>query len=302
MCAQTASSCGSARCDGEVGDLRLERADQIGGGVDDRRAEAGDGVGRAVERRREPRRIGVEPDAQHRARRRPGLVEPVVEAHHSSSVMAPVGQRSAASRTLSWSSARRLLLQHVEEAVAADLEDLRADLHAAAGRGADVVVDDHLHGAVLLTLIGRSRALRRTVAVGLGRRRVAVAPLRPGALVEPPAGHVVDARVGVGLDRMGDAGRRRRPARPTPDPAVLGVAGHAAHRLVVDARALVGRAIRSIRRTAARSPTAATGGSPSSSGGHDAGGPTRGWASRRRLGPAHGDDRARSPHRGSPAA
>ena len=97
----------------EVGELWLERAHEIGGGVDDRRAEALDGVGRPVERLRERRRIRIESDAQHRARQRPGLGEALVESHrwpmllrvaHSSRLIAPVGQRSAASLTLSCSS------------------------------------------------------------------------------------------------------------------------------------------------------------------------------------------------------
>ena len=53
---------------GEVGDLRLERAHQVGGGVDDRLAERLDRTVDPVERERHARRIGIEPDAQHRPR------------------------------------------------------------------------------------------------------------------------------------------------------------------------------------------------------------------------------------------
>jgi hypothetical protein len=55
---------GAAR--GEVGDLRLESADQIGGGVDDRGAEAVDAIRPVFEGGREFRRIGIEADAQQR--------------------------------------------------------------------------------------------------------------------------------------------------------------------------------------------------------------------------------------------
>ena len=157
--------------------------------------------------------------------------------------MAPVGQRSAASSTLVAQLLGRFLLEHVEVAVAAHLEHLRAHLHAAAGGCADVVVDGHLHRTHLLV---RSRALGRTVAVGLRRRGVDVAALRPGAVVEAPAGHVVDARaatftgwpaghapstggthVGAGPDSVGDevtdggdrrlADLQRRPRRRRAD-------------------------------------------------------------------------------------
>ena len=56
---------------GEVGDLRLERARDVGGGVDDLPTEALGGVRRIGDRGGVAGRIGVEPDAEHRARRRP---------------------------------------------------------------------------------------------------------------------------------------------------------------------------------------------------------------------------------------
>ena len=47
---------------GEVGDLRLERAGEVGRGVDDRAAELEDGVGPATEVIGEPCGIGIEPE------------------------------------------------------------------------------------------------------------------------------------------------------------------------------------------------------------------------------------------------
>ena len=81
MCAHTASSAGLGALRREVGDLRLEGADEIGGGVDDGAAEPLDRVGRAVEHGRQLRRIGVEPDAQHRLRRGPRGAQLVAEVN-----------------------------------------------------------------------------------------------------------------------------------------------------------------------------------------------------------------------------
>ena len=136
-------------------------------------------------------------------------------------------------------------------------------------------------------LIARSRALGRTVAVGLGRRRRRVAALRPRAVVEPPAGHVVDARVGVGLDRVAEragAVDRRDPRR---------------RRRSVDVRCRA--ASTASRAVDARSPTAATGGSPTPAAATTpAGRPSRlGVAPGR--GPPHGDDEP-TPRRGGRAA
>ena len=73
--------CGLGPLRREVGDLRLEGADEVGGGVDDRAAEPLDGVGCTVERRRQSCRVGVEADAQHRPRRRPGGAQLLAERH-----------------------------------------------------------------------------------------------------------------------------------------------------------------------------------------------------------------------------
>ena len=237
--------------------------------------------GDAVERLRERRRVGIEPDAQHRPRRDQALArrswKPIGRRRyrcgaHSSTVMAPVGQRSAASRTLSCSSSRRLLLEHVEVAVAAHLEHLRAHLHAAAGRCAHVEVDDDLHDAgppgsrASRWSDSRARPLGRTVAVGLGRRGVDVAALGVGALVELAAGLVVDARVGVGLDRVRSAGSAPSVGRDPRRQVVGGEVADRGDRLVDgDGRRRCrscGSATGVGAASATRSPTAATGASP----------------------------------------
>ena len=65
----------------EVGDLGLERADEVGGRIDDLLAEPEHGVGRRVEHGREPGRIRVETDTQQGVRRCPRAPELVVKAH-----------------------------------------------------------------------------------------------------------------------------------------------------------------------------------------------------------------------------
>ena len=83
---------------GEVGDLRLEGADEVGGGVDDGAAESLDRVGRPVERRRQPRRIGVEPDAQQRLRRGPRGAQLVAEAQPGNAVTVRLWRRGSRRR------------------------------------------------------------------------------------------------------------------------------------------------------------------------------------------------------------
>ena len=90
---------------GEVSDLRLERAHEVGRRVHDVDAEAfdrGADVGRhhRVDRLGQVGRVGVEPDAQHRARRRPGRRELGVEAAHAAQLFAarkPSASAAAAS-------------------------------------------------------------------------------------------------------------------------------------------------------------------------------------------------------------
>jgi hypothetical protein len=61
---------GAAR--GEVGDLRLEGAGQVGRGIGDLAAEAEDRVRLVLQMGREFRRIGVEADAEQRVVGLPG--------------------------------------------------------------------------------------------------------------------------------------------------------------------------------------------------------------------------------------
>ena len=94
----------------EERDLRLERADEVGGGVDDRPAELPRRVGAGLEDGGHPVRIGVETDAHHRSRGGPAALQLVVEAHgpdgtlRQLTVIAAVGHSSAASSTFGRSS------------------------------------------------------------------------------------------------------------------------------------------------------------------------------------------------------
>ena len=65
----------------EVGDLWLERTDEVGGGIDDRPAEGLGGSVHAVERKRHAGRVGVETDTQHRRGRCPRPIELTEERH-----------------------------------------------------------------------------------------------------------------------------------------------------------------------------------------------------------------------------
>ena len=64
---------------GEVGDLRLEGADRVGGGGDDVAAEAVDGLQPRAQMGRDACRIGVQPHAQHRVGGLPALAQRVGE-------------------------------------------------------------------------------------------------------------------------------------------------------------------------------------------------------------------------------
>jgi hypothetical protein len=50
---------------GEIGNLGLERTDQIGRGIDDRAAELKSGIGFAMKMRWQSGRVGVKAHAQH---------------------------------------------------------------------------------------------------------------------------------------------------------------------------------------------------------------------------------------------
>ena len=65
---------------GEVGDLRLEGADGVGGGGDDVAAEAVDGLRPRTQMGGDAGRIRVQPHAQHRVGGLPALAQRVGEA------------------------------------------------------------------------------------------------------------------------------------------------------------------------------------------------------------------------------
>ncbi|MNN99262.1 hypothetical protein D3C81_2188540 [compost metagenome] len=66
---------------GEIGDLRLERVHQIGGGIDDGGAEVVDLRGIALHRGRKAVGFGIEPHAQHGLVLRAGVAQHVEESH-----------------------------------------------------------------------------------------------------------------------------------------------------------------------------------------------------------------------------
>ena len=67
----------------EVGDLRFERADLIGGRIDDRRGRTQPiREGSAAHVTGQLGRIGIEADAQHRAAGRPRVLQPLGKADH----------------------------------------------------------------------------------------------------------------------------------------------------------------------------------------------------------------------------
>ncbi len=66
---------------GEIGDLGLERADQVGGGVDDGAAEREDRPARGGQRRRQARRVRVQPHAQQGIVALPGGGQLFGESH-----------------------------------------------------------------------------------------------------------------------------------------------------------------------------------------------------------------------------
>ena len=74
---------------GEIRELRLEGADEVGGRVDDLAAEGVDRVWRITQRRGQTRRIGIESDAEQRPGLLPASREPIDEACPSTQVKTP---------------------------------------------------------------------------------------------------------------------------------------------------------------------------------------------------------------------
>ena len=77
------------------GDLRLERAHQIGGGIDDRPAEFENGMVRAGQMLRQTGGIRIQADAQQRVLRRPCLSQAVNEFHGLHRAAIAYGRRRA---------------------------------------------------------------------------------------------------------------------------------------------------------------------------------------------------------------
>ena len=79
----------------EVGDLRLERADEVGGRVDDLAAEGENRVGAVGKLRGEARGVGVETDAEQRVGALPAGFEHLGERHQRGPFSAWAALRAA---------------------------------------------------------------------------------------------------------------------------------------------------------------------------------------------------------------